>query len=57
MIQSAKKQWNKTYVQNETLRGAFDDYVDTQTAFVKQIIKNVDIVFDLTSKQIGKAFT
>jgi hypothetical protein len=57
VIQSCKKQWNKTYVQNETLRDALDGYVDTQTAFVRQIMKNVDVVFDLTSKQVGKAFT
>ena len=57
VIQSCKKQWNKTYIQNETLRGALDGYVDTQTAFVRQIISNVDVVFDLASKQIGKTFT
>ena len=57
ITQSFKKQWNKTYVQNEMFRGALDSYVDAETAFIKQLINNVDIVFHLASQQAGKAFT
>jgi len=54
MVQNAKKTWTKTYVQNETVRTALDAYVDTQTAFVKQIVANADVVVAEVSKEIGK---
>jgi hypothetical protein len=57
IAQSLKKQWNKKYIQNDQFRDALDKYVDAETSFIKQIINNVDVVFDLTSKQAGKAFT
>ena len=57
ITQSIKKQWNKTYIQNEQFRDALDGYVNAETAFIKQIINNIDVVFHLTSKQIGKTFT
>ena len=57
ITQSMKKQWNKTYIQNELFRDALDGYVNAEEAFIKQIINNVDVVFDLSSKQIGKTFT
>ena len=57
ITQSIKKQWNKTYIQNEQFRDALDGYVDTEAAFIKQIINNIDVAFHLTSKQIGKSFT
>jgi hypothetical protein len=57
ITQSLKKQWNKKYIQNDEFRDALDKYVDAETSFIKQIINNVDIVFDLTSKQAGKVFT
>ena len=57
ITQSIKKQWNKTYIQNVRFRDALDGYVDTEAAFIKQIINNVDVVFDLASRQIGKTFT
>jgi hypothetical protein len=57
ITQSLKKQWNKKYIQNEQFRDALDGYVDAETTFIKQIINNVDVAFDLSSKQIGKTFT
>lgn len=54
MIQNSKKTWTKTYVQNETVRTALDAYVDTQTAFVKQIVANADVVVAEVSKEVGK---
>ena len=54
MIQNSKKTWTKTYVQNETVRTALDAYVDTQTAFVKQIVANADIVVKEVSEELGK---
>lgn len=54
MVQNAKKTWTKTYVQNEAIRTALDAYVDTQTAFVKQIVANVDAVTAEVSKEVGK---
>ena len=57
ITQSIKKQWNKTYSQNDRFRDVLDGYVNAETAFIKQIINNVDVVFHLTSKQIGKSFT
>lgn len=57
ITQSFKKQWNKTYIQNETFQSVLDGYVDAETALVKNIINTVDVVFHLTSQQIGKAFT
>ena len=57
IAQSLKKQWNKKYIQNDHFRDALDKYVDAETSFIKQIINNVDVVFDLTSKQAGKVFT
>lgn len=54
MIQNAKKTWTKTYVQNENIRKALDAYVDTQTAFVKQIVANTDAVTAEISKEVGK---
>lgn len=57
MTQSLKKQWNTTYVQNETLKQAMNGYVDAETSLIKNIINNIDVVFHLASKQVGKAFT
>ena len=57
ITQSLKKQWSKTYIQNETWRSALDGYVDAETALVKHMINTVDVVFHLTSQQVGKAFT
>jgi len=57
ITQSMKKQWNKTYIQNELFRDALDGYVNAEAAFIKQIINNIDVAFDLSSKQIGKTFT
>ncbi len=57
ITQSFKKQWNKTYIQNETLRDALDGFVDAETSLTKHMINTVDVVFHLTSEQIGKAFT
>jgi len=57
ITQSIKKQWNKTYIENETFKTALDRYVDAETALIKQVINSVDVVFHLTSKQIGKTFT
>jgi hypothetical protein len=54
MIQNSKKTWTKTYVQNETVRTALDAYVDTQTAFVKQIVANADAMTAEISKEVGK---
>jgi hypothetical protein len=56
ITQSFKKQWNKTYIQNETWRSALDGYVDAETSLVKNMINVVDVVFHLTSKEIGKTF-
>ena len=57
ITQSFKKQWNKTYIQNETFQNVLDGYVDAETNLIKQLINTVDTVFHLTSKQVGNAFT
>jgi hypothetical protein len=57
ITQSFKKQWNKTYIENKAFQSALDGYVDAETVFMKQLINNIDVVFHLTSKQIGKTFT
>lgn len=57
ITQSIKKQWNKTYIENETFKTALDVYVDAETALIKQVINSVDVAFHLTSKQLGKTFT
>jgi len=54
MVQNAKKTWTKTYVQNENIRTALDAFVDAQTAFVKQIVTNVDTVSKEVSEELGK---
>ena len=56
VTQSFKKQWNKTYIQNKTFQSALDGYVDSETALIKQMINTIDVVFHLTSKQIGNTF-
>ena len=57
ITQSFKKQWNKTYIQNETFQSALDGYVDAETDLIKNMINVTDTVFHLTSKQVGKSFT
>jgi len=57
ITQSIKKQWNKTYIESETFKTALDRYVDAETALIKHMINTLDVVFHLTSKQIGKTFT
>lgn len=57
ITQSFKKQWNKTYIQNETFQSALDGYVDAETNLIKNMINVTDTVFHLTSKQVGKSFT
>ena len=56
VTQSFKKQWNKTYIQNKAFQNALDGYVDSETALIKQLINTIDVVFHLTSKQIGNTF-
>jgi len=54
MIQNSKKDWTRTYVKNQNIREALDGYVDTQSAFVKQILSTADVYSNEISKELGK---
>ena len=54
-IQNAKKTFVKTFVQNETIARAMNDFVDAQSAYTKDAVK-VGITTTATiAKEVGNA--
>lgn len=54
LFQNGKKEWTKHFVKDETIRATLDSFVDTQTAFVKQIVKTNEVMATAMSKELGK---
>jgi len=54
MIQSAKKEWVKHFVKDETVANSLTAFVDAQTEFAKQVVKTGADVATVMSKEIGK---
>jgi hypothetical protein len=54
MIQSAKKEWVKHFVKDDTMATSLTSFVDAQTDFAKQIVKTGADVATAMSKEIGK---
>lgn len=53
-VQNGKKYFVSTFVTDETLRKSLNGFVDTQTEFVKQIVKLNNDMFAYTTEQILK---
>ena len=54
MIQSAKKEWIKHFVKDETVSKSLTAFVEAQTDFAKQVVKTGVDVGTVMSKEIGK---
>ena len=55
-VQTAKKQWVKTFIQNATVAQAMNSFVDAQAAYTKQAAKvGMDTVTVLTSEAVKTA--
>lgn len=53
-VQNGKKYFVSTFVTDETLRKSLNGFVDTQTDFVKQIVKLNNDMFAYTTEQMMK---
>lgn len=54
MIQSAKKEWVKQFVKDETVAKSLTAFVEAQTEFAKQVVKTGADVATVMSKEVGK---
>lgn len=54
MIQSAKKEWVKQFVKDETIANSLTAFVEAQTEFAKQVVKTSADVATAASKELGK---
>ena len=53
-VQNGKKYFVSTFVTDETLRKSLNGFVDTQTEFVKQIVKLNNDMVSYTTDQMMK---
>lgn len=55
-VQAAKKQWVKTFIQNDAVAQAMNSFVDAQAAYTKQAAKvGMDTVTVLASEAVKAA--
>jgi hypothetical protein len=54
-VQSAKKDWVKTFVTHETVAKAMNDYINTQTDYTKVAVKAINSFSTVISKEVNKA--
>jgi len=54
-VQSAKKDWVKTFVTHEAVAKAMNDYIDTQTDYTKVAVKATNSFATVISKEVNKA--
>jgi len=56
-VQQHKKNWVETFVSEQSIKNALNQFVDAQTAFTKQIVKSGwDISGEVTRALIDKTF-
>lgn len=54
-IQNAKKSWVNTWVKDETMSKPMLDFIETQTTFTKETVKQVSSLANATGELFAKA--
>lgn len=53
-IQNAKRGWVSTWVKDETLSKPLNEFIDTQTAFTKASLKQINEFSNATGEMLAK---